>query len=893
MAQTTDRWLRLEALFARAVALPESQRAAFIDEQCAGDETLRENILTMLGSDADDGVLDHTPPAFITAGGVASDATLVGRRIADFEVLRVIASGGMGTVYEARQVNPPRLVALKVLSAAVDSPQALRRFQFEAEALARLQHPAIAAIYESGVFVTDDAPHGRPFFAMELVHGRPLTQFADETGLALPDRVSLLIRVCEGVEHAHSRGVIHRDLKPANILVQDANGHHAGERTQVEVEGADADSAAPRPDAAANPPPHGAGRSTLPPLPRILDFGIARAIDSRQQLTRRTEAGQILGTLPYMSPEQVSGDAAHVDVRSDVYALGVIGYELLGGRAPHELTTLSMAHAVRVILEKDPTPLGEIDRRCRGDLQTIIAAAMEKDPDRRYQSASHLAEDLRRYLAHEPIAARRASRLYQLRKFTRRNRVLVAGLAGVFAALAMGVVATTWQWRQAVSQRNAAQRATERAQRAEKLARGRLERNYHALMSIFAFADEQVSEIPGGTAARHAMAANALDQLVRATDEAVAVGDISPTDLYGLAYAHQRVGEALQSMGRIAEALASYEQVMVIRTRQAGEHPDNAEYARALGVGHWKLAEVLLVTGRLDEALDHNLQALALHEGFAMQGAPPDSFYGYDGLSNRRVGDVLAAAGRLDEAAARYRKTLEIYQDADNFFEFAPPGELGREEMAILRTRAGVSRSLATVLLDRGEAQAAIELLTQSLAMTGQLHAAAGAADAWESASAARCHATLALALAISGRAGEAQTSMNTALELSRQLADADAVNADAQFGYAWCRMQAGELAANGGEVHVAIDYFAGAAGSLLDLLEIDATNAMVRAHAGACCLRTAQLMREPSESPAISAQPLGDGSAWQAKSDELLSDLAARALVPLRYRSIAGTAPG
>jgi tetratricopeptide (TPR) repeat protein len=858
MAQTTERWMRLESLFDRVVALPESQRSAFIDEQCGGDESLRAQLVTMLGSDVDDGVLDHTPPAFITAGGVGADTSLVGRRIAGYQVLRVIASGGMGTVYEAKQENPPRLVALKVLSAAVDSPQALRRFQFEAEALARLQHPAIASIHESGVFVTDDAPHGRPFFAMELVNGRALTQFADERGLTIHQRVALLIRVCEGIEHAHSRGVIHRDLKPANILVQESVG--------------------------------GPGEE---PLPKILDFGIARAIDARQQLTRRTEAGQILGTLPYMSPEQVAGDAAHLDGRSDVYALGVIGYELLGGRAPHELTTLSMAHAVRVILEQEPTPLGELDRQCRGDLQTIIAAAMEKDPDRRYQSASQLAEDLRRFLAHEPITARRASRLYQLQKFARRNRVLVGGLAGVFAALALGVVATTWQWRSAVNQRNAAQRATQRAQRAESLSRHRLQQTYHSLTSMYGFADENLSELPGGTAARHDMADLALERLVRATDEAVAAGDISDTNLHALAYGYQRVGEALQSMGRISQTLENYDQTLVIRREQVRNQPDDVDSIRALGVGHWKLAEIYLLMGRIDDAIDQNSQALALHESMALRGDTSLSSFGYQGLSHRRIGDVLAAAGRLDDAAARYRKTLEIYEQVSSEHDLSPGSALDRREIAVLRTRSGVSRSLASVMLDKGDAAAAIELLTEALAIVEQLDLAAGPADAWETAAAARCHALMAQAMEMSGRRDEARHSMALALELADRLAQADAINADSQYLAAWCSMQAGELEAGAGQPAKASEHFTSAAGALLALLEIDGRNAMVRAHAGACCARVAELLRASPESAGISAPPLGDAAAWTSRADELLAEPEARLLIPTRYRAALVDPPG
>jgi tetratricopeptide (TPR) repeat protein/predicted Ser/Thr protein kinase len=315
--------------------------------------------------------------------------------IGHYRILRLLGEGGMGAVYEAEQEQPRRRVALKVIKAAWASPELLRRFELESQSLGRLHHPGIAQIYEAGRAETGVGL--QPFFAMELIQGKPLCQYADEHHLNTRKRLSLMTRVCEAVEHAHQRGIIHRDLKPGNILV-DENGQ-----------------------------------------PKILDFGVARAIDSDAQATRQTDLGQIIGTLAYMSPEQVIADPLALDTRSDVYALGVVLYELLAGKLPYTLTR-QLHEAVRTIRETDPAPLSRVSRTYRGDIETIVAKALEKDKSRRYASATALAEDIRRYLEDEPIAAKPPSTAYQLRKFARRHKALVAVLAAVFVALVTAIL---------------------------------------------------------------------------------------------------------------------------------------------------------------------------------------------------------------------------------------------------------------------------------------------------------------------------------------------------------------------------------------------------------------------------------------------------------------------
>jgi predicted Ser/Thr protein kinase len=314
----------------------------------------------------------------------------------------VVGQGGTGTVYEAEQEKPRRVVALKMIKLGfVATESLLRRFEQESQVLARLQHPGIAQVYEAG---TADAGHGvQPYFAMEFVRGRTLDEHAEGKKLGTRERLDLLARVCDAVEHAHQKGIIHRDLKPGNILVD------------------------------------GSGQ------PKILDFGLARVTDSDVQLTMHTDVAQIVGTLPYMSPEQVGGDPAELDTRSDVYALGVILYQLLAGRLPHDVRKRQLTEGVRIIREEEPSRLSMVNRMFRGDIETIAAKALSKEKERRYQSAADLASDIRRYLKDEPIVARPPTAAYQLRKFARRNRVLVAGVAATFVVLVVGVVVSSWQ----------------------------------------------------------------------------------------------------------------------------------------------------------------------------------------------------------------------------------------------------------------------------------------------------------------------------------------------------------------------------------------------------------------------------------------------------------------
>ena len=333
--------------------------------------------------------LDQSPHLDSSSSPLPS---LVGTKIGSYTLRRVIGSGGMGTVYEAQQEQPRRRVAIKMMKQGITSSSALRRFEFESQTLARLHHHGIAQVYETGTH--DDGAGGVPYFVMEFIpNALKITEYADKKKLGTRERLTLFGKVCDAIQHGHLKGIVHRDIKPGNVLV-DSNGQ-----------------------------------------PKIIDFGVARSTDSDLAVTTlQTDVGQLLGTLQYMSPEQCGSDTSDIDTRSDIYALGVVLYQLLTGRLPYDIRKAAIHEAVRMVREEEPLKPSSIDRHLRGDIETIALKALEKERERRYQSAAALEQDIDRYLIGDPISARRATIWYHFKRLAIRHK-LAFTLAGSFMLL--------------------------------------------------------------------------------------------------------------------------------------------------------------------------------------------------------------------------------------------------------------------------------------------------------------------------------------------------------------------------------------------------------------------------------------------------------------------------
>ena len=585
-----ESWRRADAVFQNAIERPAEEREAFVARACAGDDALLAAVRALMAADeSGGGILDASvgelaasilPDASEaeragaegdggTGAGESDEAPtpdpLIGRTLGRFRIVARLGEGGMGIVYEAEQEEPRRRVALKVMRGgwSVDA-EGLRFFRREAQTLARLQHPGIAAIYEAGR--TDD---GQPFFAMELVRGVPLdAAFASGDGgrrgatnaADLRARLDLFLEVCDAIVYAHQRGVSHRDLKPSNILVAAEAVPIGGAR------GADPSTSS----------------TTRSPRVKVVDFGLARISDADvTMVTSRSEPRALQGTLPYMSPEQTLGRPEEIDFRSDVYSLGVILYKLLTGEPPYIVRAEALLEAVRTIREEIPRKAGAVVPLLRGEVETILAKALEKDPDRRYQSVAMLADDVRRFLTDQPILARPPSAAYQLRKLAARHRAAAALVTALFVVLVGSTITMTLLYD---AQRREREKAVVEAEKARS-------------MSEF-LSDMLTSVDPELAKGKDVTVRQVLDEASRNIEPELAE--------------NPEVAAALQtSLGRAYRVLGLYEKAepqlhAALETRRRIQGDESAEVAASLQ----ELGYLALQKGRYAEA--ESLVAIAL-----------------------------------------------------------------------------------------------------------------------------------------------------------------------------------------------------------------------------------------------------------------------------------------
>lgn len=588
-------YARSKEVFLRVCDAPEDTRDSLMRSLCGGDDGLVAEVEALLGHDDDHDTLcagEHRPP---------------GSRVGKYIIRGLLGAGSMGLVYEGELEHPKRTVAIKIGRAGVRAASLRRRMEHEVAALARLQHPGIAAVYDTGV----DEGTGEPYFVMEMVRGEPITAYAGRRGLSIQERAELVAEVCDAVHHAHLRGVIHRDLKPSNILVDET------------------------------------GRA------RVLDFGIARLTD--EEATVRTMPGQVVGTLGYMSPEQAAGDRDGIDARTDIYALGSIAYELLAGRAALDLDGRSVSDAVRRIQEVEPARLGAVDRRLRGDAETVVAKAMEKDPSRWYQSAESLGADLRRMVRNEPVLARGPSTLYQLAKFARRHRGLVAGVGAVASAMIGATV---------VSGIFAVRADSERAVAQCRFAQVR------ALANTFLFdVYGQVETLPGSLEVRQNLVGTGLTYL----DSLAADAEGDPELL---AEAYSRIGDLQgnplrSNLGEPMRAIDSYERGIRIRERIERIAP-SLENRVAMLRTYLAMGEAVTSSGRAEDALAHFTKA---RDGLAAESLrSPDSaaLVATVYLAESNIGSVLRDMGRPEEALVHFLNALGAARTAKTMGSATP-----------------------------------------------------------------------------------------------------------------------------------------------------------------------------------------------------------------------------
>lgn len=513
------------------------------------------------------------------------------KMIGKYRIIRQIGEGGMGAVYEAEQESPKRRVALKVIKAGALSGKLLRRFEIEAQILGKLDHPGIATIFEAGTF--NEGRGEQPFFAMEFVEGQLLTEYAESRKLGTRDRLSLLAKIAEAVQHAHQKGVIHRDLKPGNILVTDAG--------QI----------------------------------KVLDFGVARATDGDiQTATMQTDIGQLIGTIPYMSPEQASGNPDDLDTRSDVYALGVIAYELLTGQMPYDLKQKMIHEAVRVIQYDEPKTLSTINRTFRGDVEIIVGKALVKEKERCYQSASDLAHDIERYLNNEPIEARPPSTWYQLSKFSKRNKALVVGVAAVLIVSVVGALISVNFAMGEAEQKQLALDAAEEARIAKdtaELAQAEEANRANELQLVTDFQSEQLGKIEVET-----MGLQLRDSIIESVPEET----------------RANLSDALKSVNFTNIALETLQANIFERTIEAID-TQFADQPLVQAQMLYTTANTLQLLGLLDLAIDPQSRALVIRRA-QLGEEHQDTLKSINGM-----GALLNAQEKFAEAEPYFRKAFE------------------------------------------------------------------------------------------------------------------------------------------------------------------------------------------------------------------------------------------
>ena len=664
-----QRWRRIKGIFQQALELGAPDRTGYLDEACGADAALRRELEALLANHRRAGDFIEAP-AFerLDRRPGESPGSLVGRRLGAYRVLRHIGYGGMGDVYLAERTDDAyrQRVAVKLIKIGMDSAFLVERFRQERQILANLDHPSIARLLDGGTL-----EDGRPYLVMDYIEGRPIHDYCDRHDLSVRARLELFRRVCDAVQHAHRNLVIHRDLKPSNILVSESG------------------------------------------VPKLLDFGTAKLLEGSDSESPATATGLRLLTPGYASPEQLMGGP--VTTASDVYALGVVLFELLAGRRPYRFQDPLSLEAVRMVCEEEPPRPSRVARHegrgwreLEGDLDEVVLMALRKEPEKRYGSVEPFSEDLRRHLDDLPVTARSDALAYRAGKFARRHRAGVAIAALVFLILAGAVVATTRQ----------ARRAERELARAEEVS-GFLTRLFemsdpHASLDedvrVREMLDRGAERILSDLSNSPGLQASLLDTMgfayhrlglnTEAGDLLEKALALTRPSLSG--ERHETLASILSHLGKVHQDLADHESArkhfeQALRWRRQVFGPGNPEVARSLD----DLAQLHYDLGEHERAQELHEEALTLL--LASSEAREEELA--ENLNN--LGSVLRARGELEEAEQKLREALEIRRRI-----------FGEDDAHV----ASTENNLAVVLWNRGRLDEAAELFESALLIEQRLH---------------------------------------------------------------------------------------------------------------------------------------------------------------------------
>jgi non-specific serine/threonine protein kinase/serine/threonine-protein kinase len=590
-------------IVAAALEIDPAARREYLQRACGDDQDLLREVQDVLNLSP----VSHSSKGTVTIASMAHESASSALVIGPYKLLGQLGEGGMGVVYHARQDQPIRRdVALKIIKPGMDTRQVIARFESERQALALMDHPSIARVFDGGTTST-----GLPYFVMERVDGAPIVQYCDSKRLSVTERIKLFILVCQAIQHAHQKGIIHRDIKPSNVLVTEQEGK---------------------------------------PVPKVIDFGLAKALGP--QLTEEatlTNVGTVLGTLEYMSPEQAKLGRHDIDTRADIYSLGAVLYELLSGTTPLEHEHMANAdyiETLRRIREEEPprpsarlrqssksadiaerrrTDAVRLTRILRGELDWIVMKALEKEPVRRYETVNGLVRDLQRYLEGEPVEAGPSSATYRMKKFLGKYRLWLAIAAAVTALLVFGIVASSWM--------------TLRARRAEQVAQAV---NSFLQNDLLAQASANNQARPGTKPDPDLKVRTALDRA------AAQIEGKFPTQPVVEASIRQTIGETYRELGLYPDAQRQVERALDLRRRALGEqHPDTLKSMNDLTSLYIYQSEYALAEPLLRKLLEIRRHLLGEQH--------PDTL---GSMSN--MGMLYFYQGKYAQAEALYAKTLEV-----------------------------------------------------------------------------------------------------------------------------------------------------------------------------------------------------------------------------------------